>query len=90
MVKTATLNGTKYEIYFCSDADGVCDYREGGKPTISIMAKPNTQKELRVIMHEILHSENWSKSEEIVDRVSDEMSRLVWRLGYRRSLQKGE
>ena len=83
-IKTATFNHVVYDIDFCGETDGTCDYPRGGKPSIRIMVNPKTKKELVTIIHECLHSEDWSKSEAIVERVSEEIGRFLWRLDYRR------
>ena len=36
-------------------------------------------------IHELLHAENWAETEEVVDRVSSEIGKVLWRAGYRRS-----
>ena len=83
-VKTHTFNKVNYDIEFSERLDGLCDYPRSTKPSIRIMAKPYTKNELITIIHESLHASDWSKSEEIVDRVSTDIGRLLWRLGYRR------
>ena len=83
-VKTATFNKVKYDIDMCKPLDGTCDYPRGGKPSIRIMTQPKTFAELEALLHETLHAEDWSKSEEIVTRIAHEQARLLWRLGYRR------
>ena len=84
MVKTAKFNGVVYDIEICGPTDGLCDYPRGGKPTLRILAEPHTKTELETIIHECLHAEDWSKSEEIIDRVSAEIARFLWRLEYKR------
>ncbi|KKN65998.1 hypothetical protein LCGC14_0475900 [marine sediment metagenome] len=86
MVKTATLNKIVYGIAFCHDLDGMCEIDPG--TTISIMARPFTLRELTIIIHECLHAEEWNKHEENVERASEEIARLLWRLGYRRPKRK--
>lgn len=83
-VKTAKFNGVVYDIDLCGPTLGTCDYPRGGKPSIRIADEPFTKSELGTIVHEALHAEDWSKSEEIVKRVSEEISRFLWRLDYRR------
>ena len=85
-VKTHTLNGRRYKIEFWPDTDGIIDLyaiNENDR-AISIFAKPKTKAELITILHECLHAENWHTTEATVDRVSKEISSLLWRLGYRR------
>ena len=85
-VKTATFNGTSYEIDLAGGSiDGSCDNpKNKGKPVIYIAARPNSLAELRSLLHEMKHAGNWMKSEESVTRQAEEEARLLWRLGYRR------
>ena len=84
-VKTHTFNKVKYDIDMCGPIDGSCDYPRSSRPSMRITAKPFTKNELITILHECGHAEDWSKSEEIIDRIAAEMGTFMWRLGYRRT-----
>lgn len=84
-VKTHTFNKVRYDIDICGPIDGSCDYRNGGKPSIRITTESFTKQELIAILHECGHAEDWSKSEDIIDRISTEVGTFLWRLGYRRA-----
>lgn len=83
-VKTHSFNGTRYDIDICGPIDGSCDCARSSRPSIRITTEPYSKKELITILHECGHAEDWSKSEEIIDRISSEIGTLLWRLGYRR------
>jgi hypothetical protein len=83
--KTVTLGGRRYKLYVCGPIDGLCDAPKVKEREIFILAEPFTRAELITIVHEALHAENWSVSDNTVDRVSTEIGKLLWRLGYRRN-----
>ena len=81
-VRSATFNRRKYLIYV-DTVDGWCDQYACNVRAIQLLVPLNTQKGLITALHEMLHASNWTKSEQDVDRVSTEIGRLLWRLGYR-------
>lgn len=83
VVRTATFAGVRYDIDLCEALDGCCDSPRGGRPSIRVMANPNTQKGLITLIHESLHASNWAATEAVVDRTSREIGTLLWRLGFR-------
>ena len=84
VVKTHTFNKVSYDIDICGPIDGSCDYRKGSRPSIRITTELYTKQELIAILHECGHAEDWSKSEDIIDRIATEVGTLLWRLNYRR------
>jgi hypothetical protein len=84
-VKTATFNGRRYDFELIGRLDGCCDqYSDRGR-VIMIMSPPNTRIELETIIHEGLHAGNWVASEDNVTQAAEDITRLLWRLGYRRN-----
>jgi len=81
-VKTHTFNGRKYKIDIDS-IDGNCDQYACNERYLSIYADLKTQTGLITAVHESLHACNWAKTEDIVDNVSKDIGRFLWRLGYR-------
>ncbi len=79
--QTATLNGRKYRIEVTGKLDGCCD--QYGGYTLLIAADLNTRKGLITAIHEALHACNWTAKEDTVDKVSTDIGRLLWNLGYR-------
>ena len=41
------------------------------------------ERELDVIIHEVLHAADWHKDEHWVATVASDLARILWRLGYR-------
>lgn len=82
-VRTATFNGRKYKIDCDTGVDGWCDQYGLNERYIHIHKPLNTKDGLVTAIHEMLHASNWSKSEKDVDRISIEIGRTLWRLGYR-------
>jgi len=81
-VRTHTFHGRKYKIRII-DEDGDTDTYALNERFLSIYADMATQNGLITAIHESLHAENWAASEEVVERVSSEIGRFLWRLGYR-------
>ena len=50
---------------------------------LNIYADLNTRNGLITALHEALHASRWSEKEETIDRVSKDIGRFLWRLGYR-------
>lgn len=82
VVKTHTFNGRKYKIDV-DILDGQCD-QYNTTNTLQILTSLSTRKGLITVIHEALHAECWTASEETVERVSREVGSFLWRLGYRR------
>jgi len=83
-VRTATFDGVLYDIdmYECK-VDGLTDVTTQ-RPSISIMVPPGTRNELETIIHEGLEAEYCIRDHDDLERSAREISRLLWRLGYRR------
>jgi len=88
-VRTHKFNKVKYRIDLDS-YDGWCDDPRtegvsGEYPAIRLPeGLPNTKKALINLLHECLHAEKYSTSEKVIERVSNEIGSLLWRLEYRR------
>jgi len=84
-----TIFGKSYQIVFVSrlpktrradiDPPHVPDKR------IRIKRGLSEQETLEVIIHECLHAADWTKTEEWVTEVADDISKILWKLGYRRA-----
>lgn len=81
-VKTATFNGRQYKIFLQEPVDGTCTTYTLER-AIEIFTPLDTQNGLITLIHECLHAGNWHASEDVVDRTSKDIGRLMWRLGYR-------
>lgn len=83
-IKTATINGVKYDIDITGAIDGSCDYPRGGRPSIRICVDDiNTLRGLETLIHEILHAVCWAKTEELTGKAAHDLARLIWRIGFR-------
>ena len=82
-VRTHTFNRRKYQVEFDDVCDGVTDTHKCNR-TMMIMADLATQNGLITCIHEALHASNWAATEKVVDRVSTDIGKFLWRLGYRR------
>jgi len=81
-VKTAQFNGRRYNISVVPAPDGDCSQYKPERE-LNIYADLRTRNGLITTLHESLHASRWSETEEVVDRVSKDIGRLLWRLGYR-------
>jgi len=93
-VKTHKFNGVKYFVELDEPYVGWCDRPNTPDPKeYPAIRLPNglafgdthkAKEDLKILLHECLHAENWSKSEGEVDRVAVDIGNLLWRLGFRR------
>jgi len=85
VIKTHTFAGVSYDVDVEGPFDGVCEFpRSNRRPALRVSIDINTRKGLETLLHECLHAEVWAKTEEVVDRASYDIARLLWRLGFRR------
>ena len=63
---------------------GDCDAPTLRNKEIRISKKLKKEEELEVVIHELLHSADWYKDEEWVERTACEISHILWRLGWRK------
>ena len=84
-VKTHTFAGISYDVDVEMPFDGICESpRSSKRPALRVSVDISTQGGLETLLHEALHAEVWAKTEEVVDRASHDIARLLWRLGFRR------
>lgn len=67
---------------------GLCDEPSKKGKQITIATGLTEIDELDTLIHEMIHASVWQLDEEIVDRMSTDIARVLFRLGYRRN--KGE
>jgi hypothetical protein len=86
----AKIRGKYWRIEFASPgpkADGICD-RDGQQlPKQTIRIKPGLapEREMAVIIHELMHAGLWDLAEDPVDELSSDIARILTKLGYKRS-----
>jgi hypothetical protein len=66
------------------DCDGVCDSPNDKRKEILVYDKLNESDRLETVVHEVLHAADWHKDETWVATVSNDLARILWRLGYRK------
>ena len=60
--------------------DGLCD---ADARTITIRRSLAGERELEVLIHEMLHACHWDLGEEAITETSEDLARVLFRLGYR-------
>ena len=64
---------------------GECDSPDTNGKEIRIATDIQNQEELEIIIHELLHAADWSKDEEWVEVIADDIARILWRLGWNKN-----
>ena len=64
------------------DADGLCDFH--GR-SIKIRKSLRGERQLEVIIHELLHGCHWDLDEQAITETAEDLARVLYRLGYRKS-----
>lgn len=64
-------------------ADGLCSMADR---TIKIRKSLRGERQLDVIIHELLHGCHWDLDEQAITETAEDVARVLWRLGYRRSV----
>ena len=84
-----TILGKRYEVrfvpYLGKNTLGNCeDPNEPGR-VIRIRKGLSEKQTLDTTIHEILHASDWTKSEEWIEAVATDLTKILWRLGYRKT-----
>jgi len=99
LVKTVKIFGKlwKFRRGRVRECYGVAHGVESGAPVASpsdmtnreIVIDPGLtgEKELEIILHEVLHAADWHRSEEWVAQISRDTARILTRLGYRKEAE---
>ena len=83
-VKTHTFNGKRYGIYF-GPLKGVTDVCRRANLELFVRTVGTSERDiLDTTIHEALHACDWDASESKVKKTATDISRFLWRLGYRR------
>lgn len=79
--------GNKYWNLIFTELDeetgGECDSPDTNGKEIRIATDLTKQDELEIIIHELLHAADWSKDEEWVEVIADDIARTLWKLGWK-------
>jgi hypothetical protein len=84
VVRTATLNGTSYDLDLTGPLDGLMHDPRTSRPYITVCRSLDTKVGLESLIHECLHACFPTVGEDKITQTGNEMARLLWRLGYRR------
>lgn len=87
MVQTHTLRGKRYRVELVRKLgpnDGECDKPTKPGKAIRIVSSLKGERGMEVVIHEALHACAWDWDEEAVTETAHDITRLLWRLGYRR------
>ena len=85
-MKRHTFNGVQYNVDL-EDTVAYCDEPHPKRPTIYIPVdkyRGKGQRLLYLLVHEACHACNYRASEDGVERTAHDISRFLWRLGYRK------
>lgn len=84
------IDGARWRFRFVKSSQippdrwGDCDPPSNPKRTIRVREALKAKDRLETVIHEVLHAQHPYASEQTVQQQSLELSRLLWRLGYRR------
>lgn len=76
-----TINGVKNEIIYASEVDG---FVTEGYKTLFIHDEREPRRVLESAIHEVAHRCEPKLSHVRITRMSENVSNLLWRMGYRR------
>lgn len=85
----AMLGGLRYRLRFVRSREipfdrwADCSPPSDSKREIRIRQVLRGRARLETVIHEALHAQTWTRSEEDVRRSARELAKLLWRLGYR-------
>jgi len=83
-IQTHRFNRIRYKVYV-DTLKGATDIGKHPERTLLIRTDKVSERQLLgTAVHEALHACNWDASEKKVDRTAKDLSRFLWRLGYRR------
>lgn len=82
-VKTHTFRGRKYAVVNDERLHGYCTGPHHKRPHIFINPDLSPKLLMEVVIHESLHACKWGATETDVDETARDLTRLLWRLGYR-------
>ena len=64
---------------------GECDSPDTKGKEIRISTDLQREEELEIIIHELLHASDWSKDEEWVEEIAQDISNVLMRLGWKKN-----
>ena len=89
-VKSATFRGKRYRVLWRipkrhedHETLGVCEAPSQKNKAICIQKGTSEIDNLSTLIHEALHACQWDLAEEAVQETADDLTRFLWRCGYR-------
>jgi len=93
-VRSVTLRGKRWAFEKAgtlSKTDrGYCTDPSETERKIKIHKSLIGQEELEVIIHEMLHACFWDIDEDVIAEVGDDISKALWRMGYKKEEDSNE
>lgn len=83
-MKTATIRGVKYRVDIDSELYGFATVNGNLEKEIVVSAHLPPRKFLETVVHEGMHACFPAAPEAEIDRAATDLSRLLWRAGFRR------
>ena len=85
-MKTIVLRGKRWSFGQCAGKDemGACEAPWSPGKLLDIPTDGDTMLDLEIIIHEAMHACLWDLSEESVVETARDVSRLLWRLEWRK------
>jgi len=87
-VRSVKLRGKRYKFEKSGTLHktdrGYCTDPKDPQRKIKIHKNLVDQEELEVTIHEMLHACFWDIDEDVICEVGDDISRALWRMGYRK------
>lgn len=79
------INGRLWDLVFTNlqTIDGDCAAPTDKGKRIRVASTLRGERRLDVLLHEMLHAGAWNLDESTVSTIASDMSRVLWRLGYR-------
>ena len=71
-------------IELVENTGGECDSPDTKGKEIRISTDLQREEELEVVIHELLHASDWSKDEEWVEEIAQDISNVLMRLGWKK------
>lgn len=84
-LKTHSFRGKRYDITLTGEVDGLCVQPASKRGEIILRTDLAPRVFLETAIHEAMHALNWAIPEAVVEERARELSRWLWRLGYRRT-----
>lgn len=90
-----TILGKRWELKFLDgrkmpDALGACEPPDSPRKEIRVRKNLQGVEMLDTLIHEMLHSADWTKDEhDWIQPVAEDIARTLWKLGYRRKGHDG-